>query len=145
MSTLDRPVLLSTGSPSSGSLRRALGLTITLALVAVAILLPVMQSSDETAQGYRIRALEQQQVDLEAKIHSTQSDIAQLGSLSRIDSEARGRLGMVPGDRSVAVAVNVPIPTTHPLPNRYLQPAAPSAASPSEPFWQKLLRLLPFD
>ena len=119
-------------------------MTIALALVALAILLPVMQSSDETSQGYRIRGLEQQQVDLEAKIYSSQSDIAQLGSLTRIDSEARNRLGMVPADRTLALSVSVPVPVTHPLPNSYLQPSTAATAAAPESFWQKLRRILPF-
>jgi len=144
MSLLDRPLSIPSGS-SAGSLWRALALTITLALVALAILLPVMQSSDETAQGYRIRALEQQRVDLEAQIYSTQSEIAQLGSLARIDNEARNRLGMVPADRTLAVTVSVPAPATHPLPNRYLQPVGPAAAAAPSSFWQRLLHLLPLN
>jgi hypothetical protein len=144
MSILDRPVFVPTGS-SAGSLWRALGLTFTLALVAFAILLPVMQSSDEAAQGYRIRALEQQQVDLQAKIYSTQSEIAQLGSLARVDREARSRLGMVPEERTVGVSISAPLPSTHRLPNYYFQPATQVAPPANDSVWQKLLRLLPFN
>jgi len=144
MSLLDRPLTAPTAT-SAGSLWRALALTITLALVALAVLLPVMQSSDETSQGYRIRALEQQRLDLEAKIYSSQSDIAQLGSLARIDNEARNRLGMVPADRTLGVSVSVPVPATHSLPNRYLQPVGPAAAAAPSSFWQRLIHLLPLN
>ena len=143
MSVLDRPVPMAADS-SSGSIWKALVLTFTLALVAIAILLPVMQSSDETAQGYRIRALEQQQVDLEAKIYSTQSDIAQLGSLARIDDEARNRLGMVPADRTTGVDVSVPAPAARTVPSRYLPASSTPAAKPM-PLRQKLLHLLPLN
>ncbi len=143
MSLLDRPVLAPTGE-AARSAKRALTLTATLGLVILAILLPVMQSSDETAQGYRIHALQQQKADLQAQIYKSQSQIAQLGALTRVDSEARGRLGMVPVTHQTEVAVSIPKPAIRPLPNGYLpeQPAPTSADNGS--MWQKLLHFLPF-
>lgn len=143
MSLLDHPVFVPTGD-SAASLRRALALTVTLALVALAVLLPVMQNSDETTQGYRIRALEQQQSDLEAQIYNAQADIAQLGSLSRIDSQARGRLGMVPTNRGLAVSVSVPRPEVRPLPNGYLPERNPAAPPMHESLWKRLITLISF-
>lgn len=143
MSVLDRPVFLPSGDAARG-LRRALSLTITLGLVILAVLLPVVQNSDETTQGYRIRALEQQQSDLEAKIYAAQADVAQLGTLSRVDSAARGRLGMVPASQQVAVDVSVPVPAFRQIPNRYaLAPAAPAPPPVKRSFWERLLNRLP--
>ena len=144
MSVLDRPVFVPSGEAVRG-LRRAFSLTITLGLVILAILLPVVQSSDETTQGYRIRALEQQQSDLEAKIYAAQADVARLGALSRIDSEARGRLGMAPAPHAITVSVNVPIPAFRPIPNRYVPPPATPAPAPVHAsLWERLLNRLPF-
>ncbi len=143
MSLLDHPILIPT-TEAARSAKRALTLTATIGLVVLAILLPVMQSSDETEQGYRIRSLQRQRADLQAQIYSTQSQIAQLGALSRVDAEARSRLGMVPISRELDVAVSVPVPTTRPLPNAYL-PVPPTAAPNSGgSLVDKLLHLLPF-
>jgi hypothetical protein len=143
MSLLDHPILVPAGT-SAGAIRRALALTATLALVAVAILLPVMQSSDEAAQGYRIRTLDHQRTDLEAQIYLAQSDIARLGSLARTDGEARNRLGMVPATREVDVTVAEPMPDTHPIPNGYLPVAGPASPPVHTSLWTKLVHLLPF-
>lgn len=139
MSLLDHPFLAPAGA-ATGGLKRALALSATLVLVAFAILLPVMQSSDEAAQGYRIRALQQRQEDLEAQIYSAQSDIAQLGALSRIDGEARNRLGMVPVINGVNVSVGVPIPEVHSIPNGYLPHSAPPMALPGPSLMQTLMQ-----
>ncbi|MGI8554317.1 MAG: hypothetical protein ACR2PL_26560 [Dehalococcoidia bacterium] len=143
MSVLDRPFPLPSGRTLRGG-RRAISLTFTLVLIVLAVLLPVMQNSDETAQGYRIRTLEQQKADTEAQLYTAQSDIAQLGSLARIDSEARGRLGMVPSGRDIAVAVTVASPGTGTLPVRYLPPEKPIVVTVKQSAWQKLLHLLRF-
>ena len=144
MSVLDRPVFLPSGEAARG-LRRMLSLSFTLALVILAVLLPVVQNSDETSQGYRIRALEQQQTDLEAKIYAAQADVAQLGALPRIDGEARGRLGMVPDAHALTVSVDTPIPAFRQLPNRYLPtPAPPAAPAAPKTAWERLLQRLPW-
>jgi hypothetical protein len=143
MSLLDHPFLAPAGE-SSRHLKRALALTATLALVTLAILLPVMQSSDETTQGYRIRVLEQQRSDVEAQIYQTQAQIAQLGALSRIDSEAHNHIGMIPVQRETAVTVSVPAPTARLLPNSYLPPEQASDATVHANIWQRLRHLLPF-
>jgi hypothetical protein len=143
MSLLDHPLIAPTAH-SARSTKRALGLTATLVLVILAIMLPVMQSSDETAQGYRINSLQQQRTDLEAQIYQTQSQIAQLGALNRIDMDARNRLGMTPATSETDVVVPVPMPATRSLPNAYLPPAGASSTPESKGLWQKLIRFLPF-
>jgi hypothetical protein len=143
MSALDRPVLLPSAE-AARALRRLLSLTFTLGLVVLAVLLPVVQNSDETTQGYRIRALEQQQSDLQAKIYAAEADVARLGTLSRINSEARGRLGMVPAGQGVSVSINGPAPAFRPIPNRYVPPPpAPAPPPVRQSLWERLLRRLP--
>jgi cell division protein FtsL len=142
MSLLDRPLHAPAGWSTLGA-RRWLALTLTLALVSAAVLLPVVQSSDETAQGYRIRALEQQKADLEAQIYQTQAQLAQLGALSRIDVEARTRLGMVPVQREIAITVPVPLPRSDALPSSF-RPATQAPKPDATPtIWQRLRHLLP--
>jgi cell division protein FtsB len=143
MSLLDHPLLAPTAH-SARSTKRALGLTATLVLVVLAIMLPVMQSSDETTQGYKINSLQQQQSDLEAQIYQAQSEIAQLGALNRVDSDARNRLGMVASTSETSVTVSIPMPATRALPNAYLPAATASSRTDTTGFWQRLARLLPF-
>jgi hypothetical protein len=143
MSLLDHPILTPT-TESARSLKRAAALTATIVLVVLAILLPVVQSSDEAAQGYRIRALQKQKADLQAQIYMTQSQIAQLGALSRVDSEARSRLAMAPVTREVSLSVAIPAPDVRPLPNNYVPQVQASATAEHDSFWQRLLHLLPF-
>ncbi|HTE83994.1 MAG TPA: hypothetical protein VK821_04625 [Dehalococcoidia bacterium] len=143
MSVIDHPILAPT-SEAVHSAKRALALTATLALVVLAILLPVMQSSDETAQGYRINNLQHQRTDLQAQIYKTQSQIAQLGALTRIDGEARNRLGMVPVTHETDIAVSVLMPAIRPLPNAYMPAGNSGSPGNGGSVWQKLLRLLPF-
>ena len=96
-------------------------------LMLAAMFLPVVQSSDATTTGYTIRRHEQELADLNAHIHETQAVIAQLGSMARIQSEAK-RLGMVPAPtNAISVSVNQLAPGDPVLPRRYV----PAAIQPS--------------
>lgn len=113
------------------SLRGVAVLALAGVMVAGAALLPVVQSSKATTTGYEIRRLEAQKADLQAALYNAQTDIAGLGSLARIDREARERLGMVAPSRSVVVQVAEPAPAERQVPARYLPPpleATPPAA-----------------
>lgn len=118
------------------------GTILTAALVAAAALLPVAQSSNLTTTGYQVRELEQRRSDLQAAIYNAQVDIARLGSLERIEREARDRLGMVPAERTVSVQVRVPPPAPRQIPARYV-PEPPPASTPPAGWWHRLLAQLP--
>jgi hypothetical protein len=90
------------------------------ALVAAAALLPVVQSSNATTTAHDIRRLETRKADLQAAIYNAQTEIAQLGSLERIDHEARGRLGMTTASRSTVVQVSEASSAPRQVPARYL-------------------------
>ena len=107
------------------------GMVAAAALVAGAALLPVVQSSSATTAGYEIRRLERQRADLQAAIYNAQTEIAELGSLDRIDREARGRLGMVPAQQVVVVRVAEPAPSGWHVPARFLPPE--DRAQPAKP------------
>lgn len=112
------------------------GLSIVAAtLVAAAALLPVAQSSSATSIGHQIRDLEARRADLNAGIYASQSEVASLGSIDRIEREARGRLGMVPAERWMYVTASAPPPAAL-IPARYLNAAEvplPQVADP--PTW----------
>ena len=111
------------------SLRGVAVLALAGVMVAGAALLPVVQSSKATTTGYEIRRLEGQKADLQAALYNAQTDIAELGSLARIDREARERLGMVPPSRTIVVNVAEPAPAERQVPARYL-PSPPEATPP---------------
>ncbi len=107
------------------------GAIVVTALVATAALLPVVQNSNATTTGYDIREMERHKSDLQAAMYNAQMDIAHLGSLQRIDQEARTRLGMVPADRAFLVTVREPAPQQRQIPARYL-PVEPKS-EPTKP------------
>jgi hypothetical protein len=106
------------------------GMIAAAALVAAAALLPVVQSSTATSEGAETRRLERRRADVQAAIYAAQAEIAQLGSLERIDREARGRLGMAPAERTVMVEVRETAPAAGHVPARFLPP--PAADQPQE-------------
>lgn len=113
-------------------------------LVAAAALLPVVQTSSTTATGAEIRRLEVERSDLQARINAKQAEVAELGSIERIDREARERLGMVPATRLMYITVAQPPPETG-MPARYLNPEEPQAAQTKPaPWWRAALNGLRF-
>ena len=118
-----------------------------LALVVAGALLQVNQFSRAASTGYQINGLSQQRAAKQAENHAIEAEVARLSSLARIDIEARVRLGMVPAERRLSISVNQAAPARETLPTRFLpqsKPVAPAAAPTHEPFWKRLLRLLPF-
>lgn len=121
MAVLDPPRSL-TAEPSRVRTRRlpAVGTLMATAMVAAAALMPVVQSTLATTTGYETQRLERQRNDLQAAIYQQQTEIAALGSLERIDREARERLKMVPATGGIAVSVSRPPAPTSEIPARYL-------------------------
>ena len=111
--------------------------------VAAAALLPVAQSSSATTTGHEIRMLEARRADLNASIHQTQSEVATLGAIERVERRAREHLGMVPADRWMYVSVGQPAPVAG-VPARYLNEEEPvTATTAGRPWWQAMLHKLP--
>ena len=95
MSALDRLIPRPLSRPLSQplSLRPVLlGAFLVIALVG---LLQVIQTSGVTSTGYSLRSLEQERLARQAQVHQLEAEVAALTSMERIESEARGRLGMV--------------------------------------------------
>ncbi|HXF50584.1 MAG TPA: septum formation initiator family protein [Dehalococcoidia bacterium] len=117
------------------------------ALLVLASLWQVLQTSDATTTGFAIQRLERQREALQAEVHNLEADVAELSSLDRIDREARERLGLVPPARTVYLKLDRPVPERQGIPTRY-QPAPVDDVAPEpprEPWWRGALRaLLPF-
>src|SRR6266542_5109760 len=99
-------------------------LPVVLILAALAIgvtaLLPLIQSSSATSTAGDVRALEAERTDQRARLRALELEIAQLGSLSRIEQEAAARFKMGPPKILNYIAVDAPAPETPRIPSRYL-------------------------
>jgi cell division protein FtsL len=113
------------------------------AVAALVGLWQVIQISDATTSGININRLEEKRLNLQASVHELEAEVAALTSLDRVEREARERLGMVPAQGQLHLEVNVPAPEQQLIPRRFLDPETLSP-EPAEPWWEPLLRLLPF-
>jgi cell division protein FtsL len=99
--------------------------------IGVTALIPLIQSSRATSTAGEVRTLEAQRADERARLRALELEIAQLGSLSRIEQEAAARFKMGPPKVQNYIAVDAPGPQPRKLPSRYL--GAPSEASSDSP------------
>ena len=116
--------------------------TICLVVIGLAGLLPLIQSSNATSTSSSVLQLERARNDWQARLQELQADIATLGSLDRIEREARGRLGMVSPSETIYVVVDEPVPETQPVPLRFL-PSKTEQPRHEDSWWESLLGKLP--
>jgi len=119
----------------------AVALLVAAMVVGVAALLPLVQTSGATNTTGRIRQLEQDRVDWEARVHEEEVAVAELGSLDRIGKEARERLRMGPPAETHYISVDAPPPEPHRLPSRFLPEASKSNTGSS--LWEDITNWLP--
>ncbi len=139
VSAIDRPLARTGLRPSS--LWRILALA--FGVVALLGLFQVIETSDATRTSYSIQGLEQERLDWSAQVHRLEAEVATLTSLERVEREARGRLGMVPAETVLYLDVDVPPPTQHLVPRRLLTFESGDSEG-GTPWWQAVLKLLPF-
>jgi cell division protein FtsL len=113
-----------------------------LAVAAVG-LLQVAQTSSATTTGYNLQRLEQTRATKQAQVHQLEAEVAQLTSMDRIEKEAAGRLGMVPAENVISLEVHKQPPAQQLVPRRFLQNDGATATS-AQPWWRKVLGVLPF-
>jgi cell division protein FtsL len=120
---------------ASGVLRSpALPVLLTLAALAigVAALLPLIQSSSATSTAGEVRTLEVERNDMRARLRALELEVAQMGSLSRIEQEAAVRFEMGAAKQQHYIAVDAPAPEPRRIPSRYLpEPAEAQSDSSS--------------
>ena len=117
-------------------------LTVCAVAVGLAALIPLIQSSLATTTNSNVQRLEQEQIDWEARLHELELDVATLGSLDRIESEATSRLHMTPPKETRYITVDVPAPEQRRLPSRFLPPE-PAQKEPGPSIWKRLFGWLP--
>jgi cell division protein FtsL len=122
------------------------GLPVALSLAAVIIgiaaLLPLIQSSGATSKAGRVNALEEERTASQARLRELEVEVARLGSLDRIEQEARTRLGMEEPKETHFIPVDVPGPQPLKAPSRYL-PAEPQHPHTSSSLWEDIFGWLP--
>lgn len=109
-------------------------------VIGLAGLLPLLLSSRVVDTSEDIRQMEGVRNDWQARIQELQADIAVLGSLDRIEKEARQRLGMVPPEDTVYVTVDQPVPERQVIPLRFLLPKEDQSRQDSS-WWESILDL----
>ena len=110
--------------------------------VALAALLPLVQSSSATTTAGRIAQLERQKADWQARTRELEAEIATMGSLDRIEKEAVERLHMAPPTEAYYITVDVPPPEERKLPSRFLPPAQEREEGGSS-LWEDLFGWIP--
>lgn len=117
-------------------------LIIAALIVGFTALLPLVQSSGATSTAGQVQQLEREKQDWQARLRELEVDVATLGSLSRIEKEARIRLGMTRPKETHYITVDVAPPEERKLPSRFLPPERePSTAGRS--LWDSLFGWLP--
>ena len=81
-------------------------LPIAVAIISLASLLLVVQTSRVTATGYYIQRLKQDKESWLQKNYQLEAEVAALQSLDRIEREATTKLKMVPASHYVFIEVN---------------------------------------
>jgi cell division protein FtsL len=142
MTVAHGPMATSHNRSIQGSFSAAVSLSVAVALIVAATLLPVMQDSDATTTGYTIRNHQQELADLNAQTYNIQAQIAQLGSMERIRLQA-AQVGMVPAPRQTeSVLINAAAPAGTLLPRRYLPQPPAVARAPQRGLLENFLHFL---
>lgn len=113
-----------------------------LSVLAAVGLLQVLQTARTAGFGYELRAFERERATLSAEVRLLEAEIAQISRLDNVRNQAIERLGMVPAERTLRIAVSVPAPRVIPLPERYVG-VEPAPAPAERTRWERLLGGLP--
>ncbi len=117
-----------------------LSVALLLGLAAGAGSLQVLHSSRTAENAYELRSLQAERAQLGARLRLLEAEIAHFADLDAVYGDATTRLGMVPAEQIVNVAVGVAAPSVIPMPERYVQQVAP-LPEVSVPWWEQLLRI----
>ena len=109
-------------------------------VIGVAGLLPLLLSSKVIHTSGDVRQLEGVRNDWNARNQELEAEIAVLGSLDRIEKEARERLGMVPPEETIYLTVDQPAPEKQIVPLRFLLPEKRQSQD-DESWWESILGL----
>lgn len=114
--------------------------------LCIAAVLPVLQSSNVTESGAQLLALEAERERLKSDVRSLATHVGALGSLTRVEEQAKARLNMVRATPTVIITVDHPAPARV-MPSRFLPYREPAVVAPTAApsGWTALLELLIVD
>lgn len=99
--------------------------------------LPVLQNSTATTRGFNVQRLQAEEIRLTSDIRLTESEVASLASLDRIQKRA-AEIGLGPGDLPYYITTTEPGPAPAKVPSQYLPGTAPKGVAPDS-WWRSLL------
>ena len=108
-----------------------------LAVFGIGAALPVLQNSTATTRGFDVQRLQADENRLASDIRLTESEVAALASLDRIETRAR-EIGLAPGDVPYFINSTEPGPAPAKIPSEYLPGPTPKGVVP-EAWWRSLL------
>jgi hypothetical protein len=117
-------------------------LTLAALIVGIAALLPLVQSSGVTTTAGQIRLLEQERAGWQARLRELEVQIAEMGSLNRIEREAKLRFKMTKPERVHYLTVDAPPPEERRLPSHFL-PAEPAHRETGSSLWDDIFGWFP--
>jgi cell division protein FtsL len=119
-------------------------LIIAAMIVGLTAMLPLVQSSGATSIAGSVQRLQEDKAALQARLRELETEVATLGSLGRIQQEAKVRLEMEQPKDVRYIRVDLPPPADRRLPSRFLPPQQePVPANDDSSLWEKLFGWLP--
>jgi cell division protein FtsB len=118
-------------------------LIIAAMVVGVAALLPLVQSSSSTSTAGDIQHLEDERTGIQAQLQELEIDIARMGSLERIEKEARTRFRMTAPDDTIYLPVDSTPPEARKIPDRYLTESAGAEPTGGSSIWEDVFGWVP--
>jgi cell division protein FtsL len=97
-------------------------LIVATVIVGLAAMLPLVQSSGATSRAGNVQQLQDEKSGMQARLRELELEVAGLGSLNRIEHEARTRLQMEAPKETHYIGVDAPPPEEDKLPSRFLPP-----------------------
>jgi len=129
MATVDKSQRALYGIAHSPNLPVAL--TAAAMIVGFAAMLPLVQSSGATSTAGRIQQMQDEKTGMQARLRELELELAGLGSLARIENEAKTRLQMELPKETHYIPVDAPPPEEAKLPSRFLPPERRQTTSDS--------------
>lgn len=124
-------------TPKTGQVRFFSRFLLVTLLVCLGSIVWLSQTSTLVSLGYDIARMEKEKAQLDTDAQRLQSQIADYESLSRIEDEAKSKLGMVPASKTIYIDIPASQPASTP----------PSATNPNlaptTDWWKDLIEMLP--
>lgn len=118
-------------------------LIIAAMVVGVAALLPLVQSSSSTSTAGDIRRLEDERIGWQAQLQELEIEIARMGSLERIEKEARTRFRMTTPEDTIYLPVDSAPPEARRIPDRYLTESSGTEPKDGSSVWEDIFGWVP--